>query len=269
MRRGRLREAREAANLTQEQVAERVGVDRTTYGKWERGESTPAPGEERTKLAEAINVTLTELHAILSNMPIIGDEIPRWLNLYLAREQSATEVAEHQPCVIAGLAQTQDYAGAIARSVGTTPPSDEYVERTKKLRALRQQRIYNGELTYRVLQPEFSLHMKMGSTATMAAQLGHLVELGQLDNVTIQIVPYDRGQYEALRIGIFSLLYHPWAQAPSVHLEGYGGARIIDGPDEVAYFASAFEHGQRTALSPAASARLITEIANRWRQRDD
>lgn len=269
MRRGRLREAREAANLTQEQVAEKVGVDRTTYGKWERGESTPSPGEERTKLAEAVDVTLTELHAILSNMPLTDDEIPRWLNLYLAREQSATQVAEHQPCVIAGLAQTQDYAGAVARSVGTSPPSDEYVERTKRLRALRQQRIHNGELTYNVLMPEFPLHMKMGSAVNMADQLDHLIDLGQLSNVAIQIVPFDRGQYEALRIGIFSLLYHPWAQTPSVHLEGYGGARIIDGPDEVAYFTSAFEHGQRTAFTPAASARLIAEIATRWRHSND
>jgi transcriptional regulator with XRE-family HTH domain len=268
VRRDQLREAREAANLTQEQVAEKVGVDRTTYGKWERGESTPSPGEQRARLAEAIGVSQTELHAILSNMPIVGDEIPLWLNLYLAREQSATELAAHQPYVIAGLAQTQDYAGAIARSVGTTPPGDEYVARTKKLRAMRQQRVHSGELAYRVLMPEFPLHMQMGTAATMAAQLDHLVDLARLDNVVIQIVPYERGMYEALRVGIFSLLYHPWAQAPGVHFEGYGGARVIDGPDEVAYFTSAYEHGQRVALSPAASVRLIARLANRWRKSD-
>jgi hypothetical protein len=110
--------------------------------------------------------------------------------------------------------------------------------------------------------------MQMGTAATMAAQLDHLVELSCLDNVVIQIVPYERGQYEALRIGIFSLLHHPWSQAPTVHLEGYGGARVIDGPDEVAYFTSAYEHGQRVALSPAASVRLIARIANQWRKSD-
>lgn len=269
MRRDKLREAREALNLSHEEVAEAVGVHRTTYGKWERGEATPDIGEHRTRLAEAVDVTLTELHAMLSNMPLEDDEMPRWLNLYLSREQSATEVAEHQPCVIAGLAQTLDYAGAVARSVGTAPPSDEYIERTKELRALRQQRIYNGDLRYTVLMPEFPLHMQMGDAATMAEQLDHLVELNRLDNVTIQIVPYSQGQYEALRIGKFSLLYHPWTQTPSVHLEGYGGARIIDGPDEVAYFTSAFQHGQKKALPPATSAGLTADIANRWRNADD
>lgn len=261
-----LKEAREALNLTQEQLAQKVDVDRTTIGKWERGDSTPAPGEERARYADALEITLSELHSILSGLPNDDpDEVPRWLNLYLAREQSATEVDEHQPAIIAGLAQTLDYAEAVARSVGTVPQSDEYAQRNRDQRAFRQRRVHSGELTYVVLMPETPLHMQVGPPEVMADQLDHLVELGSLDNVTIQIVPFSAGQYEALRIGKFSLLHHPWSTIPGVHLEGYGGARIIDGRDEVAYFRDAFTHGQRQALTPKASAKLIGRLATQWR----
>lgn len=271
MRRAHLQAARKAANLTQEQVAERVGVDRTTIGNWERGDFTPAPGEERARYAEALGITLSELHAALSNLPLEdNDEVPTWLSTYLAREQAAREFRGHQPHVIAGLLQTQDYAAAIARSVGTTPTSDEYVQRTKDLRLLRQQRILNGDLQFATIQPEFPFHMMMGSPEVMADQLDQVLEWAQLDNVTVQVVPYDRGQYEALRIGTFSLLSFPWSATPSVHLElgGNLGARSLDAADDVSYFADALDHASsKMAMAPQASLDYLRKMADEWRSR--
>lgn len=72
MRRAKLVEARKAAGKTQEQVAEHVDVDRTTVGNWERGLATPQP-HQRPAYAEAIGISLSELHAILSSLPLTDE----------------------------------------------------------------------------------------------------------------------------------------------------------------------------------------------------
>ncbi len=51
---------RKAAGLTQEQVAERIGVARQTLAKWENGESMPDVGS-CNRLAELFDVSLDDL----------------------------------------------------------------------------------------------------------------------------------------------------------------------------------------------------------------
>ncbi|MGO4429987.1 helix-turn-helix domain-containing protein, partial [Streptomyces sp. MCAF7] len=56
---------REAVGHTQESLAEALGVDRTSVGRWESGRSTPQPWM-RAKLATALRVSLDELAVLLS-----------------------------------------------------------------------------------------------------------------------------------------------------------------------------------------------------------
>jgi transcriptional regulator with XRE-family HTH domain len=57
-----------AAGLSQERLAERLHVDRTTVGRWEQGTSTPQPWHRRP-LADAIGVTLDALDSLLAEGP--------------------------------------------------------------------------------------------------------------------------------------------------------------------------------------------------------
>lgn len=262
-----LQEARDAVNKKQEQVAEEVGVDRTTIGRWERGESYPEIGDEREKYARAIGLTISELQALLSNMPRNGDESPTALKVALAIEQAATEIRAHELCVVYGLLQTPDYAGAIARSVGTAPTSDEYVERNIDQRRHRQKRVLEGHVELTVMQPEAALRSRLGDGQVMAEQLRHLVEMAQRPNITIQVVPFSAGQYEAQRIGIFSLNTLPWAAVPTVDLDAYGGIRLIDNAEEVRYFQAAFDQARRVALAPKTSIEFMEQLAEEWEQK--
>jgi len=133
MRRDRLVAARKALGKSQEQVGEEVGVDRTTIGTWERGEYTPQP-YQRPPYADALEITLTELDALLTNIPPPEDRTPVWLSTYLGMEQSASEIIDHEPHVVDGLLQTPGYAAAIARSVGVVPTSEEYARRNVEQR---------------------------------------------------------------------------------------------------------------------------------------
>lgn len=56
----RIKELREAKRLTQEQLAEVFGFDRSTVTKWESGDSNPR-SKDLPKLARVLGVTIDEL----------------------------------------------------------------------------------------------------------------------------------------------------------------------------------------------------------------
>ncbi|HEU0128913.1 MAG TPA: helix-turn-helix transcriptional regulator, partial [Pseudonocardiaceae bacterium] len=60
-----LAERREVVGHSQESVARFVGVEPTTVGRWERGETSPQPGVRR-KLAEALKVSVEQLDTLLA-----------------------------------------------------------------------------------------------------------------------------------------------------------------------------------------------------------
>lgn|GEM_PF-5881047 len=265
MRRERLVAARKAAGKSQERVAELVGVDRTTVGTWERGEYTPRP-DQRAAYAEAIGVTLEELAAMLSNVPETADETPDWLINYLASEQSASVLRVHEPRAIFGLLQAPSYVEALVGRVGDNGISSRYLQQAVEQRRYRQKRVRDGDLVLHVIQPEPALHLVVGNPEIMVEQLNMLIELADLPNVTMQVTTYQAGQYEARRLGAFSLMAHPWVDSPRVHIEDYSsGGRFITDAEEVNYFISAFEYASRIALSPRESMSFVQRLADNWR----
>jgi transcriptional regulator with XRE-family HTH domain len=64
-KRRRFAERRKAVGHSQESFAEAVGVDRSTVGRWERGEIDPHPWQ-RPKLARVLDVTAAQLDALVS-----------------------------------------------------------------------------------------------------------------------------------------------------------------------------------------------------------
>lgn len=265
MRRRRLADARKAAGKTQEEIAEGVGVDRTTIGKWERDESTPHPNQ-RPAYAAALGLTLSELDALLSSMPTTGGDIPEWLSTYLGMEQSATEMRAHEPEVIYGLLQTPAYTDAVVRKVGLVGVTEDYVQRAIQQRKHRQQRLRDGSLALDVIQAEQTLRVQVGDAAVMAGQLAALADLAEQPNVTVRITTFDAGQHEARRIDSFVIMSHPWGN-PRVWIEGYGGGQFITDAEEVAYFVEVFNQAARLALPPAESVRFIRRVASEWEGR--
>jgi transcriptional regulator with XRE-family HTH domain len=79
-KRHRLAQRRKALGYTQEQLAERLGVDITTVRRWESGETSNGPQPWlRPKLARHLQVSTDQLEELLSDdvaTPLLGDEWP-------------------------------------------------------------------------------------------------------------------------------------------------------------------------------------------------
>jgi tetratricopeptide (TPR) repeat protein/transcriptional regulator with XRE-family HTH domain len=65
VKRGRLAQRRKAVGLTQEQLAELLGVERTTVVRWERGQSQPQPWLQ-PRLAKALRVSADCIEELLA-----------------------------------------------------------------------------------------------------------------------------------------------------------------------------------------------------------
>ncbi|MBJ6647149.1 helix-turn-helix transcriptional regulator [Streptomyces sp. BSE7-9] len=66
----RLAQRRKSAGYSQEKLAERLGVERSTVVRWETAESVPQPWM-RPKLAAVLKVTADELQALLDDVTVI------------------------------------------------------------------------------------------------------------------------------------------------------------------------------------------------------
>src|SRR5205809_6733213 len=73
-RRHRLAERRKAVGYTQEQLAEQLGVERTTVARWEAGGTQPQPWQ-RPNLATALGLSADELQKLLT-APVPAGEAP-------------------------------------------------------------------------------------------------------------------------------------------------------------------------------------------------
>ena len=112
-RRARLARARKAAGLTQEDLAHRVGVDRSTVGRWEAGETDPQPWVRR-KLAKHLGVTPAHLDGLLREEPAAQAEDDAFDRLAAVLEQPRRVddgVGEHLAGVLAQQRKAEDVIG--------------------------------------------------------------------------------------------------------------------------------------------------------------
>jgi transcriptional regulator with XRE-family HTH domain len=116
-RRARLARARRDAGLTQESLAHRLGVDRSTIGRWESGETDPLPWA-RQKLATILGVTAPQLDDLFDHPP--ADSSPNDAELEaleLVRRVAASDVGETT------LVQIELAVDDLASSYATSQPA--------------------------------------------------------------------------------------------------------------------------------------------------
>jgi len=91
-KRVRLAQRRKSAGYSQEKLAERLGIERSTVVRWETAESEPQPWV-RPKLAAALNVTLDELQSLLGDVTVIQTKPSKRMNYVLEHPSSVDLVA--------------------------------------------------------------------------------------------------------------------------------------------------------------------------------
>ncbi len=74
----KIKNARQAKGMTQEELAIRLNVTRQTVSKWEKGSSVP-DSETLIKLSEVLNVTVSDLLGTNTNKSMSNDDLAEQL----------------------------------------------------------------------------------------------------------------------------------------------------------------------------------------------
>jgi transcriptional regulator with XRE-family HTH domain len=254
-----VRRARRAAGLTsQDQLARRLGFDRTVITKIESGDRAPS-GE----VAEAL-VTLfpglgggrfAELAEVARRA---FGKFPGWFERdWLPVERDAASLRWWEPVLIPGLLQTAEYARALFEA-WQPACSQEDLEALVTGR-LDRQRILDREVPpdLRVVLDEPVLRRGIGSAKIMAAQLEHLADLSCRPMITVQVVPAEVGAHGGL-LGAFIIA----GPAGTVYLETAVEAQVTGDTPVRDRAALIFDRLTRDALPRGASRDLILKVAH-------
>lgn len=259
---------RNAAGLTQREVANRLGCSVARVSYLESGERTAKASELRDVLLDLYGVASTDRDRYLHAANVasqqgwwdrLGEEdVPRTERRYLGIEDGATRLRAFLPSIVHGLLQTPDYTRGVLRSYKTLP--EARIVRLIDLRRIRQELLTREDrpLEAHFLLDEAAVTRQVGSPATMKSQLDHIANISDnLPNVTVQVVPFEAGSHGAY-FGPFSILELPWGDDSGVvYVEGLAESRYLEARAEVYEYATLFERLIEMALSPQDSVQFV------------
>ncbi|MGH3670438.1 MAG: helix-turn-helix domain-containing protein [Pseudonocardiaceae bacterium] len=265
----KLRQLREASGITREAAGYAI---RGSSAKISRLELGRVASKERDVVDLLILYGISEAEdreafvalARQANSPgwwrEYGDVLPNWFETYLGLEQSASVIRTYEPQLVPGLLQTEDYARAIMLLRHLHVSGGE-IERRVALRMARQAFLSQpGSPDLWVALDEAALRRPLGGQKIQRAQLLHLVDMAQLPNVTLQIVPFEVGGHAATG-GPFTTLRFAEPGLPDVvYLEHLTNALYLDKERDTVDYLAIMDNLCIQAASPTDTMSFIHRI---------
>ncbi len=265
-----LRRLREAHSIKLEEVAEQLGVAASTLSRIETGKA-PTKSVYLNAMLEMYGVDDPAQRQVLIDMAreghrkgwwsVYDDVLPTGFGIYVGLEAEAAGLRSFQGEVVEGLLQTPDYARAVLREVQNRD-TDEQIDKLVDLRIKRQDVLERDlPLDVWLILDEGVIRRTIGGPEVMLGQLARLTEASKMPNVTVQVLPFASGSHAGLK-GSFSILEFPErADADVAYVESVAGIIYLEKDREVRTCAEAFDRLRAAALSPGASADLISKVA--------
>jgi len=261
-----LRRLRLKTGLTLDDVAEMMTCSTSKISRLETGKGVPKVPDVR-ELMRIYGVASDTEHDMLLRLVTDGRQHGWWEPLtegvaperyvlaapgrYAALENDAIAVRSFDITVVHGLLQIPEYSRAVLTAVLPHHPPAE-IERLVMLRSKRQEalrRVEPAPLDLVALFDEAVLQRPIGGREVMVAQLGHLLAVAALPNVTIRVLPFSAGILRA-HAGHFVLVEIPRELGSDVvYVEGHAGDSYLDAESDVDLYEDVLADALRCAQS--------------------
>ena len=264
-----LKALRSAKGWTAEHVSERVPMSTSKLSRLETGHRG-ASARDVNDLCDLYEVDDDQRQHLL-DLAREGKQRAWWQSLpyreYAGLEAEATSISDYGLGMVPGLLQTADYARAIVRAAVPKWVPEE-VEQRVQGRMARQQRLH-GETAphFEAVVDESVLHRVVGSPAVMQAQLEQLLELSDLPNVTLRVIPYEAGALPVGNNKFIILRFANPAISDVVFIEGLTGDLYLDDPRELETYIMTFRTLVHLAASPDATRGIIEAMIPSYRSK--
>ncbi|WP_250000760.1 helix-turn-helix transcriptional regulator [Actinoplanes sp. M2I2] len=261
-----LRRHREAARVTIDMVAERLGCSPSKVSRIETGHTSATPQDVQAMM-DIYGVTddvKQELVQIAREARQKGWWHPFSTVLsgaYVGLEAAARSVRTYESQVVPGLLQTEEYAIAMIRAA-RPGDSDQEIERRVRVRMERQSLLIQDDpIDLWVVLDEAVVSRPVGGDQVMRDQLASLITAARLPNVTVQIVPFAAGAHAGMD-GTFAILeFEEEGDADVVFTENATGGLFLEKAEELSKYIFIFDTIRTTALPPGESIEMIQMLA--------
>ncbi|MET9338548.1 DUF5753 domain-containing protein [Nonomuraea sp. NPDC003804] len=269
-----LRRLREDAQKTGTQVAQVLDGSSSKISRMEKAQVI-AHKDDVALLADFYDVSPSARAALLALAEesegkgwweAFGDSLNESYMSYIGLEAGADSMLTWQNVTVPGLLQTVDYARSViglGHSLSAIPPAE--VERLVRVRMRRQQMLEGpSPLVVNALIDESVLHRRFGTPEVMRDQLRHILEVAQLPNVSVRIVPLD-GPHGPLTHAFVLLKFPSREGLDSMHedlvyFEHATGAVFEERYAETYRVEQLFRQMSADALSEEDSLKLLGEL---------
>ncbi|NUL21808.1 helix-turn-helix domain-containing protein [Streptomyces lunaelactis] len=250
---------RNRKGLTQEQVGKQIGYTASAVSAMETG-AQPASDEMYLALDAAIGDGLGIFKSAVKFVRL--DKYPKQFKDFALLEQRAITLSVYEPMVIYGLFQTEAYARALI-SGGYPPLSDQRVDELVGARMAQKVLLERDPpAMIELILDEATLRRRLGSPEIMREQLLHLVAETQRRNVTLQVMPLDRGlrgEHAGVRGPL--VLVETRDHEHLFYLEEQDLSMLIDDPAQVTTYSHRYAKIRAEALSPDESLAFVEQLA--------
>ncbi len=264
-----LRRLRESKRITLEAAG---NVIRASHSKMSRLESGRVAFKDRDIVDLFIHYGVTDQAQIQTLRGVAiransrgwwqdySDVLPPWFEEYISLEEAAVQIRGYEVQFVPGLLQTEDYARAVTLLAYSNPKE---ISRRVSLRMARQSRLFREEpVGLRMVIDEGALLRPIGGPSVMRAQLKHLIEISERENVTVQVLPLKVGGHAAAG-GSFSVLHFAESDLSDiVYLEQLTTAQYLEKPDMVGRYQTVLERLRLEATAPEDSRKRLQAILN-------
>ena len=265
-----LRRLRERAGLTLDQAATHSDVTKSTLSRIETAQIGVRPVVVRVLLG-LYGETGTRAEALLQLArdarkrgwwQAYSDVLTSQYADYISLEAEALAIRNYEPLFVPGLLQTEAYTREIILSA-VTDMSESEVDRRVGARMARQHRLTEPPgLDLWAIMDEAVLRRPTGTPATMQGQYKHLLTVGQLANVTIQVLPLDVGAHPGMT-GSFSVIESSEERfSDIVYVDTVAGELYLEAEFETRRVNTLFNHLRARALDPDRSTALIAALVD-------
>ncbi|MEU9398981.1 helix-turn-helix transcriptional regulator [Streptomyces sp. SID4985] len=258
-----LQERRQEAGVSLEDAARALRVTPLTIRRLEKADVALKPlyvekllqtyGADATEIAEFV------AFADRANEPgwwhTYRDVLPGWFSAYVSLETGARTLRTYEPHYVTGLLQTHRYARAVL-SGGFPNDNDEDLERRVGLRLRRQALLEKPEApTLWVVMEEAVLHRVVGGAEVMREQIDRLLEVSELEHVSVDIVPFTAGAHVGVCAPFTYFRFEEPELPDVVYSEILSGAMYLDQRAEVVAHLEA--HNRMSLLTSDTQSRAL------------
>ncbi|MFF5786334.1 helix-turn-helix domain-containing protein [Streptomyces sp. NPDC012693] len=272
-----LKRHREAAGIDQSVAAQAILRSITKVSRIESGQASASALEVRT-LLDCYGVQDEGERGRLEDLARASHQRGWWLDYqetlrpdyadHITLESDATYIRSWEPSLIPGLLQTPEYAESVISS-GPSFIAPERITELVKVRQERQRRIEEGGVHFTAIVWEPAVTALRHDPAVGVGQLRRLIEAGQRQNVTVQILPAAASKAAGMSgafVG-FSFGVEPNVEAVTVYTAAH--TTVVEAPEDLAAYVNAFDLLRSAAISPEESAECIRRILDELSDRTE